>query len=190
MPRFRLNLMLKNSRRYCATLIATFLLTTVTVVFACQVPVFRFALERWEADAYSVVITPGSSGKLSSDEEKVLEFLESVRSDMNIAANVTVKLDEEAKGSGASSELSLFFPRKIPGMPMKPIWSGPATMENARNIVDSPSRREIVKRLLAGESTIWLLVESGESEADDAAAKTMEEVVKEAPNLLLSLIHI
>lgn len=173
-----------SSPRIYLSLFAIVLTLSVTVAWACQVPVFRFALERWEADTYSVVITPGSGGELSSDEEEVLEFLESVRTDVNIAANVTVKLDADSKGDSPGAMMDLFSPLKIPGLPLKPIWSGPATMENARNVVDSPSRRKIVKRLLAGESTIWLLVESGDAGADKAAAETLNGVIKEAPDLL------
>ena len=44
---------------------------------ACQVPVFRFALERWETDSYTLVIVPGASGQLSPSENEVLRFLQS-----------------------------------------------------------------------------------------------------------------
>jgi hypothetical protein len=41
---------------------------------ACQVPVFRYALERWEPAPYSLTITPGRGG-LSAGEQEIVEHL-------------------------------------------------------------------------------------------------------------------
>ena len=40
-------------------------------------------------------------------------------------------------------------------------------------ITDSPARRELARRILGGDSAIWVLVESGQKEADDAAAELL-----------------
>ena len=59
-----------------------------------------------------------------------------------------------------------------------PIWpvvqSGPLDGKIAREIIDSPARQEIAKRLLGGDSTVWVLLESGDKAKDDATAKTLE----------------
>ena len=48
-----------------------------------------------------------------------------------------------------------------------PIWSGSELGEKElAALVDSPKRREIVKRILDGESAVWVVVESGDEEAD------------------------
>jgi len=62
----------------------------MAVGLACQVPVFRFALERWEADSYTIVIVPGEQGKLSPAEEKVRTFLQSQGSADTGTANLKV----------------------------------------------------------------------------------------------------
>ena len=46
-----------------------------SIVWACQVPVFRYALERWEADGYTVIFTPGKSGELTAKETEAFDFL-------------------------------------------------------------------------------------------------------------------
>ena len=55
------------------------------VAEACQVPVFRFALERWEADPYTLTIIPGASGELLDKENAVVDFLQSTESEAMMA---------------------------------------------------------------------------------------------------------
>src|SRR5262249_43203485 len=40
-------------------------------------------------------------------------------------------------------------------------------------LLDSPARREIVKALTRGDSAVWVLMLSGDRDADDAAAKML-----------------
>jgi hypothetical protein len=40
-------------------------------------------------------------------------------------------------------------------------------------LLDSPVRREIVRRILSGETAVWLLLESGDRAKDDAAEKLL-----------------
>jgi hypothetical protein len=62
----------------------------MAVWFACQVPVFRFALERWEADTYTIVIVLSEQKKLSPTEEKVRTFFQSQGSADTGTANLKV----------------------------------------------------------------------------------------------------
>ena len=59
-----------------------------------------------------------------------------------------------------------------------PIWAGAASIRNANAIVDSPIRKEVMSRILKGDSAIWLMVESGNREEDDSAFKKMGEYLK------------
>src|SRR5262249_34968989 len=81
-----------------------------------------------------------------------------------------------------------------------PAWSGPLGKENGAALVDSPARRELVRRLARGESAVWLLLESGDERADAAAeallarelprlekAIALPEQPPEGPRLLLDL---
>jgi hypothetical protein len=56
----------------------------------------------------------------------------------------------------------------------QPLWSGPLLGEDLRPLVDSPLRREVVRRLLAGDSAVFLLIESGQAKADQAAATLLQ----------------
>ena len=44
------------------------------LLLACQVPVFRYALERWESDDYQIVCVPAQGG-LKPPEETALEIM-------------------------------------------------------------------------------------------------------------------
>ena len=160
------------------------LLLTTWSALACQVPVFRFALERWEADAYLVVITPASpDGELSEEEAAVQQLLESTREEMEVAANIWLKVGEPADAESGGS-LAVYYPQKIRGMELAPIWQGAATVENARKILDSPARRELTKRILAGDSATWILLKSGAPEKDQQSATNLESFLSEAAGML------
>jgi hypothetical protein len=148
--------------------------------FACQVPVFRFALERWETDSYTVVIVPGASGKLSPSENGVLKFLQSRGGANSGNINLEVKIDSKKFGESSAASMELFYPPRSAGPRTPPIWSGALTMENAKTLVDSSARREVVSRLLSGESAVWVLIESGNKEKDDRAMIEIEKAIAKA----------
>ena len=148
--------------------------------FACQVPVFRFALERWETDSYTLVIVPGASGQLSPPENEILKFLE-LGGDSKVGnMNLEVRIDAKKLGESSAATMQLFYPPRSTGPRPLPIWSGALTMANARTLVDSSARREIVKRLLSGESAVWVLIESGSKEKDDRAVIEIEKAFAKA----------
>jgi hypothetical protein len=167
-----------------AGLIGLIFVGIVAVGSACQVPVFRFALERWAADSYTIVIVPGARGELSAAEEEVRAFLQSKGSSDSVAVNLNVRIDSEDIGESAGATVRLFYPPKLAGSDVPAIWSGALNMENARTLVDSPARREIVTRLLSGESATWVLIESGDQEKDEYAASEIEKAFIKAEGVL------
>jgi hypothetical protein len=51
------------------------------------------------------------------------------------------------------------------------VWSGPLEAETVKALVNSPARRELARRLVHGDTAVWLLLESGDKERDDSAAR-------------------
>ena len=149
---------------------------------ACQVPVFRYALERWEADAYLVTITPPQQG-LTTAEQAVVDLLKASSKDANAPANLEV-IVSPPNASLSAPTLELFYPRKLRGVLGHALWSGSLTRENAESILDSPVRAELRKRILKGESAVWVLVESGNATADDEAAGLLDKISQEAESIL------
>lgn len=159
-------------------------LLSAGICLACQVPVFRFALERWTPDAYPVTVTPGSSGALTGEEQAALDFLKARQAtatgEAGVFANLAVEVAAEPAAGAPGARMAIGYPPKMRGFAAKPIWEGGLTLEVAKQLVDSPARREIVQRILRGESAVWVLVESGQADADRAAAETVSAALAEA----------
>ena len=147
---------------------------------ACDVPVFRYALERWRAETYQLVVFRREP--LGEGEREALRLLD--RGDAAPVNCQVLEVDLSAPLEAGLKELwesqsSPALPRavlrpKSPGAAAVTIWSGPPTAEAIRSLVDSPARREIARRILAGETIVWLLLESGDRAADDRTAERVE----------------
>ena len=136
------------------------LLSAASAAFACSIPVFRYALDRWKADPFALEISA-----TDAKDESVARFLRNLTdsSPLNLAPS---RSDDE----GLSR---LAFPHAAPDA--APAWSGKLDGTTLPRITDSPARAEIVKRILAGECGVWVLVESGQRAADDRAAAALEK---------------
>ncbi len=132
----------------------------LAVVFACNggpvrgctIPVFRFALDRWESDAFRLEV-PAATAK-QAETAKLLVPLRG-----NGSANLKVK------DAGASPDVRLLDSRDG----KEPIWSGALNSGNLNTILESPARQELLKRILDGESVIWVVVDDGKPESKAAA---------------------
>jgi hypothetical protein len=58
------------------------------------------------------------------------------------------------------------------------VWLGQLAPDTLGRILDSPIRRQIATRILNGDSVVWVLVESGNAAADDAAFKLLTDRLK------------
>jgi hypothetical protein len=160
------------------------------VAHACNVPVFRFALERWRPDPYRVVLF--HRGPLSDTEREMIRPLEEQQDKAlaNLAVRTVDLADESALSEESAADHALFEAVGKPGLPWfvvqypahlripKPAWAGPLNREFVAAAIDSPIRRELARRLVDGQTAVWLLLESGEPEKDDSAAKLLEEQLK------------
>jgi hypothetical protein len=79
--------------------------------------------------------------------------------------------------------LLLRYPYSTPQYPSA--WEGGLDQPEAlRALLDSPSRREIARRILSGDSVVWLLVASGNQAKDEAAEKMLNETLAEMQKAL------
>jgi len=135
---------------------------------ACDVPVFRYALERWTPAVYELnVIAP--QGNPANDTPPV-NSLQSLLDSANCALHYS--------GSGASVSGGV-----IPRMELAYrdwqgekilIWSGRASAENVEKLVDSPARREIAGKLLGGATAVWVFLEGEDRAKNEAALGRLE----------------
>jgi hypothetical protein len=150
---------------------------------ACSVPVFRYALEHWPADPYVAIVF--HRGELTPEQQTVVEQLDSKDESGAPIANLvvrTVDLDTETSEvilnlwkEHETQTLPLLSLQTPPRQgPPRTVWVGELTPGNVSGLLNSPVRQRVNERLLEGESVVWLLLESGEKEADDAAFALLE----------------
>lgn len=157
-------------------------------LLACQIPVFRYALERWKADHYEIVVlhdTPLDAAAIQRlDQLKAANFESPLAGNFDVKAiaadDVTdARLKHAWKTRTSTSEplMVVQYPLGTKDVPDRVAMEAPFTADNTAQIADSPVRKEIAERLLKGESTVWIFVPSGHAEQDAVALKTLKEQV-------------
>lgn len=147
-------------------------------VSACQVPVFRYALERWTPDRFDLVLV--SYSELTPEQQAAREQLEAAKARCNLQIHSEPGQHwqatfESVKGDDPP-QLLLYYP----GNSTTPFWQGELTADNVARIIDSPLRQTIAEDLLAGISTVWIQIDSGDESADSAAANTLSDLLTAA----------
>lgn len=149
---------------------------------ACSVPVFRYALERWHPSPYELVVF--HRGPLDPATEALRQRLDPFATNP-IPANVrlhTVDLEArppadrlalwEQHPSPTLPAAVLRYPRGAPAQGT--LWAGPLNETNLLRLLDSPFRQRLVQRLARGDTAAWVLLESGDTRQDDAAARLLQ----------------
>lgn len=146
----------------------------------CSVPVFRYALERWPADHYIAEIE--YSSELSPEAKSAAQLLEKYSNGNNQPlCNLQVTL-KQVEGPG-KPKMTLRFPGQ--SRITVNAWSGQLNQTSVKSIVHSPARKEIAKRLIAGESAVWIFLESGNLEKDTSALEITKENLDNLQKTLL-----
>jgi hypothetical protein len=144
---------------------------------ACNVPVFRYAMERWPADAYQILVYRQAfpSGAASNLLEKGMAerdgtanyYLENVD-----VARPDGKALAEQRGIVTYPWVEVYYP--IQYQARTPVWSGPLTVDRARKIVNSPGRSRLAEGLLGGDVAVWVLIKSGNEQKDRRALESLK----------------
>jgi len=157
---------------------------SVSVASACDVPVFRYALERWPPDPYEIVIFHRDPP--TPDTQAAADLLATCRS-----ANIRLRpVDTSQPLPRDLQELRRAGPQQS-GVVVRhvrtgePIWSGPATSELPEQLLNSPARSAVAERLLGGDSAVWLLLEAGNPQRDNAVAARLEEELESLERTLV-----
>lgn len=158
------------------------LISVSAVAYACSVPVFRYALERWTPDSFTAVIV--HSGPLPAPQQEAFDFLLSHSWDKDGNANIRIfSLDTS---TDPDPEVLKHLPEKLPATPYvylfyptsfgspKIIWESDFTIEAARKIITSKIRKEIADEIIRGRTATWVLIKSGNTEADDNALSVLK----------------
>lgn len=164
--------------------IITLLVSLTAQLLACAVPVFRYALERWESDPFQLVVF--SNGPITGAMDQRLRDLEPVLTEnAGARANFKVTRVDTSKPIPPlwqelwDAEKDKPAPRAVLCTPEwrkgdAALWSGPLDDTSLNQLTDSPKRREIVAQLLKGTAVVWLVVETNDAKKNTALATLLK----------------
>ncbi len=158
----------------------SFCLVLTGWLHACPIPVYQYSLEHWDADPYR--ITVHSTDPPSAEAAEALALLQHAARAEGIVANLAVELQSSTPENAPDTpRVEVRFPL-VSGID-RVVWSGELTLDNVRALLHSPLREQIGQAMVARTSAVWLLLESGDREADREAAtlihRELERLQKE-----------
>ena len=168
-------------------LIILFLTASAHPSRACSIPVYDYALEHWSADPYDVLVF--HRGALSAEDQAKVDKMQKAPNDEKLSSNITVRtinLDDSPNPAikklwenQKRSELPLMvvrYPRfsKV----FESVWSGGLRTADTDNILKSPVRKEIARRIISGEVAVWAFLESGDKKEDKAKLDLLQTELK------------
>jgi len=174
------------------------------VANACNIPVFRFALERWKPDSCEVVVF--HEGPLSGDDENTVHELERASLAKDGFANLNViRCDLTNNNDQELSDLWLTIKKlmatqvaakekseaKLPMLVARSLkghgttinhWYGSLQEARTAGLVESPVRSELTKRLQAGDAIVWLVLKSSDDQKMSVVRDLLKTQCEELPN--------
>ena len=160
--------------------------------WCCNIPVFRYALERWKTDPTEIVIF--HDGKLTAEEQEAVAKLKAATSENKGFANarvvdlVTTELERSGELPQRKEYADLFASLEpdvtLPYVVVRTAVGRGRKVNQLRgnlealaswSLFESPTRKRLCERLLHGDAVVWLLLTSGVAERDQAAKKLMME---------------
>jgi hypothetical protein len=150
---------------------------------ACSVPVFRYALERWQSDLFEVDVF--HRGPLTDEQRTLVSRLED-RSLVNGGDRNWEIVDCDLGGELAADLQTVWDGLSSPALPYvvlrcpggrqgSPIvWHG--TLSDAEApLTAAKVEQQLVRRLLSGDSVVWVLLRGSDAAQADHAAKLLTE---------------
>ena len=155
----------------------------VGVSLACSTPVFRYAIERWEADSYRLIVF--TDGELSTEQEQVVEAFKQYerygfrhpplivqQTKISDATNLAATVWAGIPTNRTSPCIALLYPANMRDNSI--VWVDDLTTNALNRIVMSPARLETAARLLDGEAAVWLLIQGDDPEENRNVRELLE----------------
>ncbi len=172
--------------RKCLLLLMALMIVPASA-FACKVPVFRYALERWDVDQYTMVVL--LNGEPDADVAQAIKRVTEVSA--TDAANVQVQVIDVATLSPqqqwqledfdpmvATPHLQVFYPER--NGQRKLCWEGAFTNSALDAWLNSPLRSKVAGKLVSGASAVFVLVECEDLKLNQQVEATVRLGVQQA----------
>ena len=131
-------------------------------VLACSTPVFRYAIERWPADSYRMLVF--SEKELSADDQQLLAAAaEKSEGAFYSHTSLISEMSDEVKAvydavtnKPALPFFALLYPLEM-GTNLV-VQAAPLTSNALDRVIMSPVRLKIAQSLIGGDAAVWLLI--------------------------------
>lgn len=170
-------------RKQTSVLLIPTLLAT-NVLMACNIPVFRYALERWQPDQLELVVVHNDA----FDANELDTLLKANNSAANLKlVMINGELNSETrypslrrkfKENVGKNDTLVALQGKHPRGEFT-IWSGSVSDFKTSNLLSSPARTKIGERLMAGHAIVWLIVEAKDSSKTEEVVQLLAKANKE-----------
>ena len=153
-------------------------------VLACKLPVFRYALERWQVDRYRMVaIVDEQTTDTVGETLAELQAYASANVDVEIIDLSSLTDEqlwqvEEISGDTQTPLLQVFYPER--NGQRKKCWGGALKLTAVRDWFESPLRRQITNDIVSGVSIVWILVEGSDEQENQRIADVVTLALDEA----------
>ncbi len=132
-------------------------LATTEMASACSVPVFAYALRRWEPDP-QVLLSSRDAAWRSAVHQRFAAQEAQIRVEV---AGTPASTPGVLGGDATPRSAGIYAAGAA-----VPWWPGEVADDRLAGIADSPLRRDLTRRLLAGAAVVWLFLGSGDAGAD------------------------
>jgi len=160
-------------------------LLSAASAYACNIPVFRYALERWRADTCELIVF--HDGPLDDATKSKIDALRQQTIASGGRANVDLHLID-VQSTAESNKIALWrelhktdkvsLPYSLVQTPHSrgpmTAWHGPVD-QIAEQVFQSPLRTRLKERLLNGDSIVWLLLKSPDEARNEPVRKLIRE---------------
>lgn len=176
------------------------------LAIACSIPVFRYALEHWQPDPYTLRLI--HRGPLSATDQQLVErWQQRMLDELRVNARwelVPWEADDESPASGVASMapgeawLQVLLPAGRTSLPpasvISPpqgdapgsdiVWQGRLSDGDLERVIDSPARQQMVDALTSGTSIVWVLVDGADADQNQRLERLLVEELQRLETLL------
>ncbi|MCR9199489.1 MAG: hypothetical protein NXI04_12655 [Planctomycetaceae bacterium] len=156
-------------------------------LLACQVPVFRYALERWNADRYQVFVI--HQGDLNASQQAAVKALQTAADaksagqspmiEVTVAGpddkSVPAAVRSRYEAGSAKSAMFVYYPAANGVGRTQPMHECKISTDSVDMMLDSPVRKKVREKLQQGDSAVWIFVPCGRDADDKAALKRLQD---------------
>lgn len=175
--------MFKRHKRILEAAIVLVILIPLPVC-ACDIPVYEYALRFWSQDDYLLLLY--HRGTLSPSHQAIAnKLIQAASTEANIVFHAA-DLDDPDNPAARAFLGRVPEPTGLPSLAVhypassrivREALTTDLSEDTLESLLDSPARQEIARRLLAGDAAVWVLLEVGDQESDDAAAQLIQQVI-------------